>query len=306
MKKAFIILSVILLSAVSVVAETEEGGNAHDYAPVPFPDEEYTDELRVSRGGQLYDDWWRTKVDVDKPEGDHPLWKEQSSNMRQGYATYRCKECHGWDYKGKEGAYRTGSHYTGFKGIYAASKNMTVFELQEVLRGAVDKRHDFSKYLNDGDIYDLSLFIRRGIIDMAGFVNSYGAHIGGNESRGGRFFMNNCMLECHGRTGQMINFGDEDEPEFVSTIAKKNPWEFIHKVRAGQPGTRMPSGIALGWSDDVVRDLLAYARILSEDLPEPGWLARLIGNIGSEDDKSRKARWVRAEETRGFGPVLDR
>lgn len=305
MRRTIIAVSIILMTAALSYAEMGRGTGMHDYTPVPFPDEQYTDEMRVSRGGQLYDDWWRTKVDVDMPEEDHPLWKEQSSNKRSGYETYRCKECHGWDYKGKDGAYRNGSHYTGFNGIYAASKDLSITELEAVLRGSTNKDHDFSAYLNDGDIYDLAMFMRRGVIDMTNYVNSYGAVFGGNESRGGRFFMNNCMIECHGRTGHMINFGDEKEPEFVSTIAKKNPWEFIHKVRVGQPGTRMRSGIILGWSDDDVRDVLAYTRILSEELPEPGWFARMMKRLGLRRDEDRPQQWFKAEKGRGFGPMLD-
>ena len=314
MKKTIITLLIILVT--SAFSYAQSGKGMHDYTPLPFPDEEYTDDMRISRGGQLYDDWWRTKVDVDKPEEDHPLWKTQSANKRNGYSTYRCKECHGWDYKGKDGAYRNGSHYTGFKGVYAASNKMSVSELEALLRGSTNKDHDFSQYLNDGDIYDLAIFIKRGVIDMAEFVNSYGSAVGGSESRGGRFFMNNCMMECHGRTGQMINFADEKDPEFVSTIAKKNPWEFIHKMRAGQPGTRMRSGIILKWSDDDIRDVLSYARILSEEVPKPGWLSVFIGSVfgielgigdksESKEKKKQHHEWVIVDEGRGFGPIIE-
>jgi hypothetical protein len=160
--------------------------------------------------------------------------------------------------------------------------------------------------LNDGDIYDLAIFMRRGVIDLTDYVNFYGSAIGGKESRGGRFFMNNCMMQCHGRTGQMINFGDEEEPEFISTIAKKNPWEFIHKVRAGQPGTRMRSGIILKWTDDEIRDLLAYARILPEDPPGPGWLSRMMQGMGMRRGNVKvNHQWFLPGEGRGFGPMLN-
>ena len=304
MKKTIIFVLVFLTSATLSFAQM--GSSMHDYAPVPFPDELYTDDMRISRGGQLYDDWWRTKVDIDKPTRDHPLWKEQSANKRKGYSTYRCKECHGWDYKGKGGAYRHGSHYTGFDGVYAASNNMSVSELEAVLRGSTNKDHDFSEYLNDGDIYDLSLFMKRGVIDLAEYVNSYGSVVGGSERSGGHFFMNNCMIECHGRTGQMINFGDENDPEFVSTIAKKNPWEFIHKVRSGQPGTRMRSGIILKWSDDDIRNLLAYTRILPETPPGPGWFGRLMQRFGMHGGGMKNHhQWFLPKKNRGFGPMKE-
>lgn len=54
------------------------------------------------RGGKLYDKWW-TVLGVDAPTEDQPLWKTQTTNTRTGADTWRCKECHGWDYKGVEG-----------------------------------------------------------------------------------------------------------------------------------------------------------------------------------------------------------
>lgn len=40
------------------------------------------------------------------------------------------KECHGWDYKGKRGAYSKGSRFTGISGI----RNMANDPEQEVVR----------------------------------------------------------------------------------------------------------------------------------------------------------------------------
>ena len=51
---------------------------------------------------------------------DHPLWQlrpDQTTNTRTGAATWRCKECHGWDYMGVDGQYGHGPHKTGFPGI---------------------------------------------------------------------------------------------------------------------------------------------------------------------------------------------
>jgi len=48
----------------------------------------------------------------------------------------------------------------------------------------------------------------------------------------------------------------------VGTLAADNPWEFLHKVRFGQPGTTMPSATELGWSLQDVADVLAHAQTL--------------------------------------------
>ncbi|MBI4631882.1 MAG: hypothetical protein HY740_09265, partial [Chloroflexi bacterium] len=109
------------------------------------------------RGGLLYDAWWEV-LGVDKPTTDQPLWKTQTTNTRKGADTWRCKECHGWDYKGKDGAYGSGSHKTGFIGIFAArSKSAT--EIVAILKGSTKPDHDFSKVLDNQSLIDLALFI---------------------------------------------------------------------------------------------------------------------------------------------------
>src|SRR3990172_5236428 len=65
----------------------------------------------IALGGRLYDDWIKTSG-VATPSGNSTLWAGQTTNTRSGKDTWRCKECHGWDYKGKDGAYSKGSHLT--------------------------------------------------------------------------------------------------------------------------------------------------------------------------------------------------
>ncbi|MEK6712231.1 MAG: hypothetical protein AABZ64_16810, partial [Nitrospinota bacterium] len=71
---------------------------------------------------------------------------------------------------------------------------------------------------------------------------------------------------CHGPDGKKLNFGKPDAPEYVGTIAKQNPWEFVHKTRLGHPGSEppMPTGVELGWSLQDVLDILAYSHTLPE------------------------------------------
>jgi hypothetical protein len=135
-----LILAIYSTSAWSQMGGGMMGRSTQQLYPQSYSQEEHDklDELiRISRGGQLYDNWWKATIDTDKPQKDHPLWKEQSTNNRNGYDTYRCKECHGWDYRGKNGAYGKGSHHTGFKGVYEAAKKMSIKELENVnKRGA--------------------------------------------------------------------------------------------------------------------------------------------------------------------------
>ena len=241
-------------------------------------------------------------ADTEKPEGDHPLWKTQTNNKRKGYSTYRCKECHGWDYRGKDGAYGKGSHFTGFSGVYSASQDKTISELEADLKGSTNKDHDFSGLLSNADISDLALFMKKGIIDMTAFINKNAMPARGNTRTGNNIFNNNCTHMCHGPNGTAINFGDKEKPEFVSTVANKNPWEFIHKVRSGQPGTRMLSAIINKWSDNDILDLLSYARTLPKDVPEAGWFTRTMRWMGM--GKGHHDSFI-PEDSRGFGPIME-
>ena len=110
-------------------------------------------------GGVLYDDWMHA-LGADVPEGDQALWKTQTTNTRTGKDTYRCKECHGWDYKGVDGAYGSGSHLTGFKGVIAAS-SMSEEDLLAWLDGSKNADHDYSVFLQDVELKMLVDFLKK-------------------------------------------------------------------------------------------------------------------------------------------------
>src|SRR3990172_2048692 len=89
----------------------------------------------IARGGQLYDTWWKVVPGAKEPKDNQPLWALQTTNKRKGSVSWRCKECHGWDYAGKDGAYGSGSRYTGFAGVWNAAHKKSVDELAPILRG---------------------------------------------------------------------------------------------------------------------------------------------------------------------------
>jgi thiosulfate dehydrogenase len=298
MKLILYSLSVVMILSVCMTRQVR--AEALDYSPVQYESKSFTEDMRISRGGQLYDNWWKATVNGKKPEEDQQLWKLQNSNKRSGYSTYRCKECHGWDYRGTEGAYSKGSHYTGFIGVDNASGNMSVKELESALRGSTSGDHDFSAYLDNEEIKDLALFLKYGIVDLVRFINTDGSLTGGDIQAGQTFFTTNCMTECHGPDGMAINFGSKDKPEFIGTLSNKNPWEFFHKVRAGQPGTRMSSGIINKWSNEEILDVLAYARTLPREKPGVGWFEGLLNAVGLGKEKES----IIPESHRGFGPKI--
>jgi mono/diheme cytochrome c family protein len=218
----------------------------------------------VSRGGRLYDQWW-VEAGLDEPTDSMPIWTRQDSNTRTGGDTWRCKECHGWDYKGVEGAYGSGSHLTGFPGVFDA-QTKSFDELAAVLMGDVDPEHDFS-IMDEAELTDLVSFLQAGLIDVTPLIDAETlGTIGGEAGHGEELYASGCA-PCHGADGRNMNFGSEDEPEYVGTLAADNPWELIHKVRFGQPGIAMPAAVDSGWSLQDLVDLLTYAQTLPTEVP---------------------------------------
>ena len=219
----------------------------------------------VARGGLLYDTWWKVVPGASEPKSDQALWSLQTTNKRKGSVSWRCKECHGWDYKGKDGAYATGSRRTGFQGVWEGVQKKSVEELAAILRGTPNPKHDFSSVLRPADITDLAGFLKNGLVDATRYVDYKSKKpIGGDEGRGKSQYA--VCGACHGPDGKKLNFGTDKAPEYVGTIAKSNPQEFLHKIRMGQPGSQpaMPGALVMGWDLKQVVDVLAYSQTLPE------------------------------------------
>ena len=214
----------------------------------------------VLRGGLLYDNWFKV-LGMEAPEGNQPLWTTQNTNELSGEDTWRCKECHGWDYLGVDGAYGSGLHMTGFPGVKQIA-GQDANTILTTLKGGTNSDHDFSVYMNEQDLIDLALFLSEYQFDSVSIIDENKMAVGGDAESGMTIFEENCT-DCHGPQGVSINFSEQGNPEYVSTVALDNPWEFIHKARFGQPGVdRMPSLIDVGIDDSEYIDLLAYAQSL--------------------------------------------
>jgi thiosulfate dehydrogenase len=152
---------------------------------------------------------------------------------------------------------------TGFAGVFNA-QSKPFEDLVAQISGQVDPEHDFSA-MGEQAMADLAAFIREGLADYTPMIDSDKQAIGGDGGHGKELFA--LCSACHGADGTTLNFGSDDEAEYVGTIAIDNPWEFFHKVRAGQPGSNppMPSAIVNGWSLDDVLDVLTYAQTLPSE-----------------------------------------
>jgi hypothetical protein len=215
----------------------------------------------IVRGAQLYDSWFAAKG-VTPPDMDMPIWGRQTTNTRSGPDTWRCVECHGWDYRGAAGAYSTGSHYTGFPDVMTLSASMSQEDIVGFLKGNQDKAHDFSNYLDETDLNQLGIFLKYGTIDDREYIDPISLQVvGGSVSHGKQLYVSTCA-ECHGEDGKKIVFRTEGVDEYLGSVANRDPWRFLHRTRFGNAGTNMPIGLNLGWTPSDGRDVLAYAQTL--------------------------------------------
>lgn len=204
-------------------------------------------------GGLLYDNW--PKVVGVKPDGTHPLYPPKGK--KKGESSWRCKECHGWDYLGKDGRYSSGSHYTGFDGILHA-RGGAPETLRNSLSGGAAV-HDFSRWLSLDQINALTEFINRGLIDYRDVERLLERFVGG---RGRQLYQQACA-SCHGNDGNGIDFKDKNGVQGVGWLANDNPQESLHKIRWGHPGSEMPSAVVdLSLSDEETVEILRYSRTL--------------------------------------------
>lgn len=212
-----------------------------------------SDVWEISRGGQLYDKWWEVVL-AEEPEATHPAYPAEGK--QKGADTWRCKECHGWDYKGVAGAYGKGSHYTGIKGIDGMA-GAPIEQIVGIIRGDL---HGFTpKMLSNSAVRKLAAFVSLGQVDMDLYIDRETTRVRGNPVTGARYFQTICAV-CHGYDGKEINFGDQQKPAYIGTVANENPWEALHKDRFGQPGIGM---VALTAIDvQTLADIVAYAQTL--------------------------------------------
>jgi mono/diheme cytochrome c family protein len=219
------------------------------------------------RGALIYDNWMLT-LDLVPPEGDHPLWDNQDANTRNGVVTWRCVECHGWDYKGVEGAYGPYSnHYTGFTGLgdaVGASQETVIAWLD----GTMNPEHDFLQYMNPIALDDLAAFLRTRQIDTSLVIDPETGVAFGDRRVGRGLYNENCA-RCHGGNGAQINFGNAQSPLYLGDLAVADPWQSLHKIRFGSPTSHvMPAYERDNWSLSLMADVLAYSQSLTRGNPE--------------------------------------
>ena len=201
-------------------------------------------ESAMARGGRLYDKYFKEN-NTAKPESDHASYPHKGGKYGKD-ASWRCKECHGWDYKGKDGAYASGGHATGIKGINGAAGK----EVAAIIAIMKDAKHGYTdKQLSAKDMEDLALFVGKGQIDMGKYIDGATKKAKGNAAKGEVYF-NTLCAGCHGTDGKKV----KDAPP-IGSVAD-NPYEMLHKVMNGQPAEGMPALRAL--DPQIAVDIVSY------------------------------------------------
>ena len=208
-------------------------------------------ESSFARGGKLYDKWYAV-IKADKPTESHPLYPASGKYAEKPASNWRCKECHGWDYMGKDGAYASGKHATGIKGINGM-KGADPADIVAVLKA---DEHGFSGLLADTDLMDLANFVSQGQIDMDPFIDRASKAPKGDAAKGAAYY-NTICAGCHGMDGKL----PKEMKPFGAQMG--NPWEVMHKILNGQPAEAMPALRAL--DRQIVADIMAHMTTLPKE-----------------------------------------
>ncbi len=208
------------------------------------------DEGSIIRGAQLYDKWFAV-IKADKPDVTHPAWPE-SNTKKKDDVTWRCKSCHGWDYKGVDGAYGSSKSYlTGIIGI----DGMMGADLAAIIAIMKDDTHLFDGKMDEADFNDLALFVSEGQVDMSQYINYEDKSLKSGDAARGEQYFNTLCAQCHAVDGTLPKDMDK-------TLSKQmgNPWEVLHKILNGQPAEQMTALRALDYQ--ITLDLMAHISTL--------------------------------------------
>ncbi len=213
------------------------------------------DEGSIARGGQLYDKWYSV-IKEKGPKETHPAWPT-TNTAKSGATTWRCKSCHGWDYKGVNGAYGYSKSYlTGIKGI----DGMAGADIDAIIAVLKDDTHQLADRMDDADFKDLAMFVSKGQIDMSQYIDTKTKAFSGGNAEVGANYYNTLCSQCHGKDGNK----PKDMPESLGSLMSGNPWEAMHKILNGQPNENMPALRAL--DRQITLDIMAYLATLPTEM----------------------------------------
>ena len=156
-----------------------------------------SDSASVVRGGRLYDNW-SLESRGRAPNHPNPAFKPRQVRVATA-DSWRCVECHAWDYQGKH----------GIKGISGRQKTDAV-ALAALLK---DANHGYGELLSEGDRLDLANFIAGGQTDMRKLLALAGRTKPG-QSTSDKVYATLCA-NCHGLDGTRLRQVPPDRKSVV-------------------------------------------------------------------------------------------
>ena len=202
----------------------------------------------IAHGGRLYDDW--QLEEGAKTQGlPHPAYPASADPVKDVSATWRCRTCHGWDYKGNQGDAATGTNPLPIKGI----RGMAGAEPAKIAALLRNRTHQYGAVLQDRDIVDLANFVSQGQLDMDTAIERGSRRFLGNSAQGSPYYRAICA-SCHGLDGKRITAS-------LGRAVKRNPYSALHMALNGHPDEKMPALREL--DPQIAIDILTYL----QDLP---------------------------------------
>lgn len=212
-----------------------------------------TEAWLLALGGRLYDNWAET-LRIVPPDAPHPAYPNPSGTAAA--ATWRCVTCHGWDYRGGAGPSAAGTPAAETIGIDGAAGR----EPAAIMGQLRAPPHGYGPdVIDDQALASLASFVSRGQHDTARTIDPASGAAQGDAGRGAAIFQNLCAI-CHAYDGLAQITGEPGDEPSLGAVARRNPWQVLHKIRNGQPGADMPALRAFDLTTAL--DLLAYLQTL--------------------------------------------
>ena len=253
----FLVLITLSAYSASTYGQPEDFEDEGFYQSYKFGHPDNPSEAwMLAFGGKLYDQWWAVLL-TDPPKGTHPSYPK--IGQKPTLESWRCVTCHGWDYRGRNGAFGSGLNYTGIAGIDGAIGR----DLWDIVRVLRDDTHGFTKELiPDNPALALAFFVSHGQVNKEKLIDSGTGRFAGNPKQGRAIFQNLCAI-CHDYDGRAWIEGEAGIGDTLGAIASNDPWRAMHKVMNGQTYADMPAVRALGLQ--TVLDILSYVQTLPKE-----------------------------------------
>ena len=243
------------------------GNDGTDANAISPADQVAYDDADGLIGGRLYDHFMVQLSITDTAMTNHADF-------------FRCKQCHGWDLRGSEGAYinraaQATRPEVAKNDLYVFAQSHNIREIFDAVKHSGGRSKsvntsytasmpDYGLILTDAEIWQITKFLKN---DALNTFNLYNITTSGYYPTGTRTFSNigkngdavagktifaSDCAGCHGANGTTIAL--DGASAYIGDFMRSSPYEFQHKARCGQPGTAMLTFIDN--DESVIKDLL--------------------------------------------------